>query len=98
MANHNKAIAIANKASQEDQAGNYEEAVKSYQHAVTYFLHIIKREPQGKDGNQKIRDKCKQYLDRAEELQDYLDKKEVTIKLSLSLCVFMNMSKQFGPQ
>ncbi len=38
-----KAIAIANKASQEDQAGNYEEAVKSYQHAVKYFLHIIKR-------------------------------------------------------
>uniref|UniRef100_A0A672PQP4 vesicle-fusing ATPase n=1 Tax=Sinocyclocheilus grahami TaxID=75366 RepID=A0A672PQP4_SINGR len=78
-----KAIAIANKASQEDQAGNYEEAVKSYQHAVKYFLHIIKREPQGKEGNQKIRDKCKQYLDRAEELQDCLDKKEVTIKLSL---------------
>lgn len=55
-------------------------------------------EPQGKEGNQKIRDKCKQYLDRAEELQHHLDKKEVTIKLSLSLCVFMNMSKQFGPQ
>lgn len=55
-------------------------------------------EPQGKEGNQKIRDKCKQYLDRAEELQDHLDKKEVTIKLSLSLCVFMNMSKHFGPQ
>lgn len=52
-------------------------------------------EPQGKEGNQKIRDKCKQYLDRAEELQDYLDKREVTIKLSLSLCGFMNMSKQF---
>lgn len=39
-----KAIAVANKASQEDQAGNYEEAVKSYQHAVKYFLHIVKRE------------------------------------------------------
>lgn len=51
-------------------------------------------EPQGKEGNQKIRDKCKQYLDRAEELQDYLDKREVTIKLSLSLCVFMNMCKR----
>lgn len=50
-------------------------------------------EPQGKEGNQKIRDKCKQYLDRAEELQDYLDKREVTIKLSL--CVLMNTSKQF---
>uniref|UniRef100_A0A3B1IKS6 Si:dkey-185p13.1 n=1 Tax=Astyanax mexicanus TaxID=7994 RepID=A0A3B1IKS6_ASTMX len=76
-----KAIAVATKASQEDQAGNYEEAIKSYQHAVKYFLHIIKREPQGKEGNQKLREKCVQYLDRVEELQDYLDKKQVT-----SLC------------
>lgn len=34
-------------------------------------------EPQGKDGNQRIREKCKQYLDRAEELQEYLNNKEV---------------------
>ncbi|KAK7158862.1 hypothetical protein R3I94_005255 [Phoxinus phoxinus] len=74
--NLQKAIAVANKASQEDQDGNYEEAVKSYQHAVKYFLHVVKREPQGKEGNQKIRDKCKQYLDRAEELQVYIENKE----------------------
>lgn len=37
-----KAIAVAQKASQEDQAGNYQEAIKSYQHAVKYFLHIVK--------------------------------------------------------
>uniref|UniRef100_A0A9J7YCH0 vesicle-fusing ATPase n=1 Tax=Cyprinus carpio carpio TaxID=630221 RepID=A0A9J7YCH0_CYPCA len=92
--NLQKAIATANKASQEDQAGNYEEAVKSYQHAVKYFLHIIKREPQGKEGNQKIRDKCKQYLDRAEELQDYLDKKEVTIKLSLTLTKAIDLASK----
>uniref|UniRef100_A0AAY4A6K0 vesicle-fusing ATPase n=1 Tax=Denticeps clupeoides TaxID=299321 RepID=A0AAY4A6K0_9TELE len=73
-----KAIAVANKAAQEDEGGNYAEAVKSYQHAVRYFLHILKREPQGKEGNQRIRDKCKQYLDRAEEIQEYLDQKEVT--------------------
>uniref|UniRef100_A0A3B5PPQ7 Si:dkey-185p13.1 n=1 Tax=Xiphophorus maculatus TaxID=8083 RepID=A0A3B5PPQ7_XIPMA len=75
--NNNTTIAIAQKASQEDQAGNYEEAIQSYQHAVKYFLHILKREPQGKDGNQKIRDTCKQYLDRVEHLQEYLDNKEV---------------------
>ncbi|KAI5103768.1 vacuolar protein sorting-associated protein 4B isoform X2, partial [Silurus meridionalis] len=72
-----KAIAIATRASQEDDAGNYEEAIKSYQHAVKYFLHIVKREPQGKEGNQKIREKCSQYLDRAEKLQEYLDEKQV---------------------
>ena len=38
-----KAIAVAKKASEEDQAGNYEEAIRSYQHAVKYFLHIVKR-------------------------------------------------------
>ncbi|XP_054481096.1 vacuolar protein sorting-associated protein 4B isoform X1 [Anoplopoma fimbria] len=77
-----KAIAVAQKASEEDQAGNYEEAIISYQHAVKYFLHIVKREPQGKDGNQKIRDKCKQYLDRVEELQGYLVNKEKAIDLA----------------
>ncbi|KAK2822438.1 hypothetical protein Q5P01_022503 [Channa striata] len=79
--NLQKAIAVAQKASQEDQAGNYEEAIRSYQHAVKYFLHILKREPQGKDGNQKIRDKCKQYLDRVEELQEYLENKEVVTNI-----------------
>uniref|UniRef100_A0A3Q3XFK5 MIT domain-containing protein n=1 Tax=Mola mola TaxID=94237 RepID=A0A3Q3XFK5_MOLML len=78
--NNTKAIAIAQKASQEDQDGNYEEAIRSYQHAVKYFLHIVKREPQGKEGNQKIREKCKQYLDRVEKLQEYLLNKEVTTK------------------
>ncbi|KAM9790465.1 vacuolar protein sorting-associated protein 4B isoform 2-T2 [Syngnathus typhle] len=77
-----KAIAVAQKASQEDQAGNYEEAVGSYKQAVKYFLHILNREPQGKVGNQKIRDKCKEYLDRAEELQEYLDYKEKAIDLA----------------
>lgn len=38
-------------------------------------------EPQGKDGNQKIRDKCKQYLDRVEELQEYLVNKEVATRV-----------------
>lgn len=39
-----KAIAVAQKAAQEDQAGNYEEAIRSYKHAVKYFLHILNRE------------------------------------------------------
>uniref|UniRef100_A0A3P9M679 MIT domain-containing protein n=1 Tax=Oryzias latipes TaxID=8090 RepID=A0A3P9M679_ORYLA len=86
MANDSmKAIAVAQKASEEDQAGNYEEAIRSYQHAVKYFLHILKREPQGKDGNQKIRDKCKLYLDRVEELQEYMANKEVTTNYIWSL-------------
>lgn len=37
-----KAIDLANKAAQEDTAGNYEEAFRLYQHAVQYFLHVVK--------------------------------------------------------
>lgn len=48
-------------------------------------------EPQGKEGNEKIREKCKQYLDRAEDLQDYLDKKEVIIDNASITNFFMNL-------
>lgn len=41
---------------------------------------FLSGEPQGKEGNQKIREKCKQYLDRVEKLQEYLLNKEVTTK------------------
>lgn len=37
-----KAIELAGKAAQEDKAGNYEEAFRLYQHAVQYFLHVVK--------------------------------------------------------
>lgn len=37
-----KAIELANRAAQEDKAGNYEEAFRLYQHAVQYFLHVVK--------------------------------------------------------
>ncbi|XP_008332394.1 vacuolar protein sorting-associated protein 4B isoform X1 [Cynoglossus semilaevis] len=80
--NLQKAIAVAQKASEEDQAGKYEDAIVSYQHAVKYFLHILKREPQGKDGNQRIRDRCKEYLDRVDEIQYYLDNKKKAIDLA----------------
>ena len=47
-------------------------------------------EPQGKDGNQKIRDTCKQYLDRVEELQQYLEYKEVA-KSQIHIFVYTNI-------
>lgn len=37
-----KAIDLASKAAQEDKAENYEEALRLYQHAVQYFLHVVK--------------------------------------------------------
>ncbi|GLD65775.1 vacuolar protein sorting-associated protein 4B-like protein [Lates japonicus] len=40
--NLQKAIDLANKAAEEDKAKNYEEALRCYQHAVQYFLHVVK--------------------------------------------------------
>ncbi|MEQ2191660.1 hypothetical protein XENOCAPTIV_000756, partial [Xenoophorus captivus] len=37
-----KAIDLAAKAAQEDKAQNYEEALRLYQAAVQYFLHVVK--------------------------------------------------------
>ncbi|XP_019345879.2 vacuolar protein sorting-associated protein 4B [Alligator mississippiensis] len=74
--NLQKAIDLASKAAQEDKAGNYEEAFHLYQHAVQYFLHVVKYEAQGDKAKQSIRAKCTEYLDRAEKLKEYLKKKE----------------------
>lgn len=41
---HQKAIDLVTKATEEDKAKNYEEALRLYQHAVEYFLHAIKCE------------------------------------------------------
>lgn len=37
-----KAIDLAGRASEEDKAKNYEEALRLYQHAIQYFLHVVK--------------------------------------------------------
>uniref|UniRef100_H2L7R4 vesicle-fusing ATPase n=1 Tax=Oryzias latipes TaxID=8090 RepID=H2L7R4_ORYLA len=69
-------IDLASKAAEEDKAKNYEEALRCYQHAVQYFLHVVKYETQGDRAKQSIRAKCADYLDRAEQLKEYLKKKE----------------------
>uniref|UniRef100_A0A8B9U3D6 vesicle-fusing ATPase n=1 Tax=Anas zonorhyncha TaxID=75864 RepID=A0A8B9U3D6_9AVES len=71
-----KAIDLVTKATEEDKAKNYEEALRLYQHAVEYFLHAIKYEAQSDKAKESIRAKCVQYLDRAEKLKDYLRSKE----------------------
>uniref|UniRef100_A0A9J7XT66 vesicle-fusing ATPase n=1 Tax=Cyprinus carpio carpio TaxID=630221 RepID=A0A9J7XT66_CYPCA len=74
--NLQKAIDLASRASEEDKAKNYEEALRLYQHAIQYFLHVVKYEAQGEKAKQSIRAKCADYLDRAEQLKQYLKKKE----------------------
>ncbi|MCI4383442.1 hypothetical protein PGIGA_G00026710 [Pangasianodon gigas] len=78
MANSNlqKAIDLATKASEEDKAKNYKEALRLYEHSIQYFLHVVKYEAQGEKAKQSIRAKCADYLDRAEQLKEYLKKAE----------------------
>ncbi|XP_078257016.1 vacuolar protein sorting-associated protein 4A [Rhinoraja longicauda] len=71
-----KAIDLVTKATEEDKAKNYEEALRLYQHAVEYFLHAIKYEAHGEKAKESIRAKCVQYLDRAEKLKEYLKNKD----------------------
>ena len=40
--NLQKAIDLVTKATEEDKNKNYEEALRLYEHAVEYFLHVIK--------------------------------------------------------
>lgn len=56
------------------------------------MLSLPSGEPQGKDGNQKIRDKCKQYLDRVEELQEYLVNKEVVTEIKYIIFVLQMLT------
>ncbi|XP_039186795.1 vacuolar protein sorting-associated protein 4A isoform X3 [Crotalus tigris] len=70
-----KAIDLVTKATEEDKAGSYAEALRLYQHAVEYFLHAIKYDTHSDKAKESIRAKCAQYLDRAEKLKDYLRNK-----------------------
>merc|ERR1711881_99466 len=71
-----KAIDLAKRATDEDNKKNYDEAVKLYENAVQYFLHALKYETQSDASKATIRDKCKQYLDRAEKLKAHLTGKK----------------------
>lgn len=74
--NLQKAIDLVTKASAEDKAKNYEEALRCYESAIQYFLHVIKYEAQGERAKESIRLKCGEYLERAEKLKEYIKNKE----------------------
>lgn len=71
-----KAIDIVTKATEEDKASNFQEALRLYEHGVEYFLHAIKYEAQSDKAKESIRAKCIQYLDRAEKLKKFIADKE----------------------
>lgn len=74
MSTLQKAIDLVTKATEEDKAKNYEEALRLYEHGVEYFLHAIKYEAHSDKAKESIRAKCIQYLDRAEKLKQHVAK------------------------
>jgi len=71
-----KAIELVTKATEEDKNKNYGEALRMYESAVEYFLHAMKYEVPNERAKESIRAKCKQYLDRAEKLKEYMEKNQ----------------------
>lgn len=76
MSSLQKAIDLATKAADEDKTKNYEEALRLYLRAVGCFLQALRNEVQGDKAKESIRAKCKEYLDRAQELKGHLQGKK----------------------
>ncbi|XP_072168679.1 vacuolar protein sorting-associated protein 4B-like [Diadema setosum] len=76
MAAMQKAIDLVTKATEQDKLKNYEEAQKLYEHGVQYFLHSLKYEASSEKAKESIRAKCTDYLERAEQLKEFLNKKQ----------------------
>ncbi|KAK4684167.1 vacuolar protein-sorting-associated protein 4, partial [Tremellales sp. Uapishka_1] len=78
MSNSNfldKAIALVQKAIDEDVKQNYAEAYKQYQDALDYFMMAMKYEKNDKL-KELIRKKFTEYLDRAEKLKEHIAKSD----------------------
>eukprot|EP00894_Picocystis_sp_ML_P004222 jgi/Pico_ML_1/54739/g609.t1 len=69
-----KAIEYVKQAVEEDNAGNYDEALKLYMYALEYFKTHLKYEKNPK-AKEAITNKFKEYLERAETLRGVIDKK-----------------------
>lgn len=69
-----KAIDLINKAKTEDESKNYAEALKLYEYGIEYFLHSIKYDPMNNSAKQSIRAKVDEYLIRAEQIKEVLQK------------------------
>ncbi|CAB3370708.1 Hypothetical predicted protein [Cloeon dipterum] len=68
-----RAIDLVTQATAEDKKKNYAEALRLYEQGVEFFLHAIKYEVQGEKSKDSLRQKCVQYLERAEKLKKYLE-------------------------
>ncbi|CAH8575234.1 unnamed protein product [Schistosoma turkestanicum] len=71
----NKGIELVTRATAEDKAKNYAEALRLYEHAIEYFIHAIKYEAPSDRAKESIQSSCARYLDRAEQIKKYMASK-----------------------
>uniref|UniRef100_A0A915E2L5 Vesicle-fusing ATPase n=1 Tax=Ditylenchus dipsaci TaxID=166011 RepID=A0A915E2L5_9BILA len=64
-----KAIDLVTRATEEDRAQNFDEALKLYMNGCEYFMHALKYECQSDRQKDTIRARCEEYMVRAEKLK-----------------------------
>eukprot|EP01110_Echinostelium_bisporum_P012428 TRINITY_DN7007_c0_g1_i1.p1 TRINITY_DN7007_c0_g1~~TRINITY_DN7007_c0_g1_i1.p1 ORF type:complete len:442 (+),score=114.15 TRINITY_DN7007_c0_g1_i1:51-1376(+) len=89
------AINIVTQATEADSAGKYEEAFKLYKYSLQYFETALKYEKNDKI-KQVIRGKLEEYITRAEQLKDMLDKKKTPVAAAASNGAGKNTKKGGG--
>lgn len=70
-----KAIELARQATEADNTGKYDEALQLYSNCIEHFMHANKYEVADKQSKERIRNKIREYLDRAEAIKTLLNKK-----------------------
>ena len=78
-----QAVELARSATEADTRGDYENAVELYDQTVEYFLLCVKYETVSEKATDLIREKCKEYVDRAVKLRQYLQGRKVSTDFNL---------------
>jgi hypothetical protein len=68
----NEGVALVRRASENDSAGNYEQALVFYQRALEHFISVLRLETNERIVNT-LRPKVREYMARAEKLKQTID-------------------------
>uniref|UniRef100_A0A915E1S6 vesicle-fusing ATPase n=1 Tax=Ditylenchus dipsaci TaxID=166011 RepID=A0A915E1S6_9BILA len=75
-----KAIDLVTRATKEDEAQNFKEALKLYSNGCEYFMHALKYECQSDRQRETVRARVEEYMVRAEKLKTHVNKSQETNK------------------
>ena len=72
----NEGLLLAKQATEEDRKKNYVKAVELYENSVEMLNLALQKEKFSESSKSKISNNCKQYLERAEKLKDYISSRK----------------------